>query len=390
MTKGKISILVPDLSSRGTTRGYIIAQGLKKIGYQVKICGFIFDEHIYPEPPYGIPISCIHGNKLPNLISRAFTLSKQIDGDIIYAIKPQLTSFGLGLFKAWRGKKPLILDFDDWEMAQWGGDDWQYRGNLFSDIFASEGELRKPEHPFYLAWLEKSWDKVNALTVSSKFLEYRYGGNYLPNVVDTSIYDPAKFDAQQIKASQGLEQLTLLMYQGTAKPNQGWEDILNALVLLDNPEIKLVLVGGNRRYEDYRQQLYQKYQQHLLLTSNLPFNELGGILSMADMMIFTPPNSPEVLAKFPLELLEAMAMAKPIIATQVGEISTILGDTGYLIPAHNNKAEAIAQQIKYILENRAEAGEKGRLARKRCLEHYSMEQLTTNLEKIMTIATYSL
>ena len=44
MTEKKISILVPDVSSLGTTRGYIIAQGLQKLGYHVKLFGFIFGE----------------------------------------------------------------------------------------------------------------------------------------------------------------------------------------------------------------------------------------------------------------------------------------------------------------------------------------------------------
>ena len=388
MIEKKISLLVPDVSSQGTTRGYIIAQGLQKLGYQVKLFGFIFGEQMYPESPYGLPIAYIGGSKLPGLIKTAFKFLKDIDGDILYVMKPQLTSLGVALLKSWRGKKPIILDFDDWEMAKWGGDEWQHQGNLLRDFLPQDGKLRNPYHPFYLKWLEKSIDRVNGITVTSKFLEYRYGGTYLPNAVDTNVYDPSNFDTKTIREKSGLDGFKLLMFNGTAKPNQGVENILTALQQLNNPQLRLVLVGGNPQYEDYRQELYEKWQPWVVLIKPQPFQQTAAIVSIADMMIVTPPESDTNVAKCPLELLESMAMAKTIIATKVGEIPAIVGNTGYLVPPQN--PGAIAEQINFILENEQEAQNRGKLARQRCLDKYSMNNLTKALEQIMTLASYSM
>jgi hypothetical protein len=79
--KTKISVIVPDLSSQGTTRGYIITQGLQKLGYQVNIFGFLYGEHIYPEPPYFLPITYFHGVNLPSFIKTALNFMTEIDGD---------------------------------------------------------------------------------------------------------------------------------------------------------------------------------------------------------------------------------------------------------------------------------------------------------------------
>ncbi len=390
MTKGKISILVPDVSSLGTTRAYIIAQGLQKLGYEPKIFGFIFGEQMYPAPPYNLPVAYIAGSNVPSLIKTAFNFLKDIDGEILYVIKPQLTSLGLALFKSWRSKqkKTILLDLDDWEMGKWGGDQWQYDGNVLMGFLSGKEQLRKPLSPFYVKQLEKSIDKVNAITVSSKFLEYRYGGTYLPNAIDTQIYNPSRFDRQKNRQDSRLDNFKLLMCTGTAKPNQGIEDILTALQKLNNPQLKLLLVGGNPLYSEYRQQLYEKWQPGLILTQAQAFNETGAIVSIADIMLVNVPNNLSTIARFPLELLEAMAMAKPIIATEVGDIPAILGDTGYLVPPQN--PDKIAEQIQLILANEEEAKNKGELARKRCVENYSIDNVANTLEQVITLANYSM
>jgi len=49
--------------------------------------------------------------------SKLNDFAKRIDADAVYASKPLLTSFGLGLLKKLREHVPLVLDIDDWEMG---------------------------------------------------------------------------------------------------------------------------------------------------------------------------------------------------------------------------------------------------------------------------------
>lgn len=383
MIEKKISVLIPDLSLHGTTRGYTISQGLQKLGYQVNVYGFLFGSEIYPPPPYSLPITYFHGKPLPSLVKTMFDLSGEIEGDILYVIKPQLSSFGVGLIKAWRGKKPLILDLDDWEMGEWGGDDWQYQGQIVNDIFNQDSALRKPGHPLYLKWLEKAMNRVNGITVSSKFLEYRYGGTYLPNVRDTEVFNPDNFNSEELRAKYGLGNYKLLMVTGTAKPSQGIEDILTALDQLNNPQLRLVLVGGNPENKDYNQQLLQKWGHWIIIIQPQSFDQIQDAIALSHIMMITPQNLPVNVAKCPLELIEAMAMAKPIIATEVGEIPHILGDTGYLI--NPQSPQEIAQQITFIMDNYEEAEKRGKLARERCKNNYSSDKLIKTLDQVLTI-----
>lgn len=378
----KISVLIPDLSLHGTTRGYTISQGLQKLGYQVNIYGFLFGGEIYPSPPYGLPITYFHGKPLPSLVKTMFDLSGEIDGDILYVIKPQLSSFGVGLIKAWRGKKPLILDLDDWEMGEWGGDDWQYQGQIFHDVFSQDSDLRKPGHPLYLKWLEKAMNRVGGITVSSKFLEYRYGGTYLPNVRDTQVFNPDNFNGEELREKYGLNNYKLLMVTNTCKAGQGIEDILTALDQLNNSQLRLILVGGNPENKDYYQQLQEKWGKWIITIQPQSFDQIQNAIALSHIMMITPHNLPANIAKCPLELIEAMAMAKPIIATKVGEIPHILSDTGYLI---NPQSPAeIAQQISLLFSDYEEAQQRGKLARQRCENYYSINNLTHTLAQVLS------
>ncbi|WP_017296454.1 glycosyltransferase [Geminocystis herdmanii] len=386
----KISVIIPDLANQGTTRGYVIAQGLQRLGYQVTIFGYLYGEQIYPEPPYSLPITYFHGVNLPKFITTTLDFIKEIDGDILYVIKPQLSSFGMALIKAWRNKKPIILDFDDWEMAQFGGDDWQYQGSLINDLLASNSELKKPQYPLYIKWLEKAIEKANGITVSSKFLEYRYGGTYLPNVKDTDLFDPLKFDHKValcdrdgIKTQLGLSNNRLLMFTGTAKPDQGLEDILIALDSLNEDDLKLVLVGGNKSQSSYVKTLIEKWGRWIIKVQPQGFDDMPRSIAMSDIIMVTPRATSTNCAKFPLELIEGMAMAKPIIATKVGEIPNILQDTGYLIEPQSSGL--IAQQIRDIFADYTQAQNKGNLARERCVNNYSMSNITKILEQVINL-----
>lgn len=126
----KISVLAPDLSGGGVTRVYLLASVLQKLNYDVKVCGFLFGDAIYPTPPAGLPVDWVPGCNYPELLGATRKLLQKIDGDIIYAVKPRPTSFGIGLLKTLGRDRPVMLDIDDWELSWFGGENWKYRPTI--------------------------------------------------------------------------------------------------------------------------------------------------------------------------------------------------------------------------------------------------------------------
>ncbi len=380
----KISILAPDLSGGGGTRAYLLGQVLQELNYDVKVCGFLFGQSLYPLPPENLPVCWVAGGNYPQFLNSAKNLLKEIDGEIIYAIKPRPTSFGIALFKQLRTHKPVILDIDDWELSWFGEGKWRYRPtmkNLVIDLLRPDGQLRSPDHWLYLQWMEKLISRANAVTVDTQFLKHLFGGTYLPNGKDTDLFDPSRFNPEASRAKYGLSEYRVLMFPGTARPHKGIEDVLLALDQLNQPDLRLVLVGGREIGDGYIEKLMDIGKRWIIRLPSTPVDQMPEIVSAAHIVVVPQRDLITAHAQFPIKLTDGMSMAKPIVSTRVGDIPEILGDTGYLIDP--SSPEQIAQKIQWIFHNFGEATARGIKARERCIELYSTRKMTTIISEII-------
>lgn len=102
------------------------------------------------------------------------------------------------------------------------------------------------------------------------------------------------------------------------------------------PEYAFVWIGNQHEVESHPDNVY--------FLGNIPY--AGMYNSVADLFIL--PSNYEGL---PMVILEAMSFGKPVVASNVGGISEIVEDdvNGYVV---ENKPEAFAEKISYILENK--------------------------------------
>ena len=87
------------------------------------------------------------------------------------------------------------------------------------------------------------------------------------------------------------------------------------------------------------------------VTQTLSRNEVKEYLVAADV-ICLPFKL--VLSDAPISILEAMALRRPVISTDIAGIPEMLGDDGHLIG--QNDISALAERIHLILENSKEWG----------------------------------
>lgn len=380
----KISILVWNLSTNdGIIRATLLGEALKRLGYEIEILGFLFGNELYKATPSEWQIVTVKGTTFPSFFNSMRELIKKIDGDVIYAIKPQPASYGIALIKKLFQKIPIILDIDDWELSWHGGDEWKYRPTLkqfVRDIIKPEGALRRPEHPLYLKWMEKLVNQADAITVHTQFLYDRFGGIFVPNGKDIALFNPDKYDSQKSKVRYKLNGYRILMFPGAPRPYKGLEDVLIALDKLNQPDLKLVIVGGSP-YDDYDDKLIEKWGRWIIKLANYPTNVMPEIVAAADIIVVPQRDNSAARAQFPLKITDGMAMAKPVLATKVGDIPEILGETGYLVEP--SSPEQIAEKIEWIFQNLEEAQEKGKQARERCVKYYSIDKMSAILAEII-------
>ncbi|MEA5578817.1 glycosyltransferase family 4 protein [Anabaena sp. UHCC 0451] len=379
----KVSLVVSDLSGGGTVRAYLLAQVLKRLDYEVEIVGFIYGKEIYAIPPSGIKVVSVPGTNYPNFLGSVQQILKKIDGDIIYAVKPKATSFGVSLLKKLSSSRPLLLDMDDWELSWHGGFEWKYHPGikqLYRDIFKKDGALRFPDHPLYLQWIENLTSFANEITIDTQFLQDRFGGVYVPNGKDTEMFNPDKYNPQTSRERYGLGSYRVLMFPGAPRPHKGVEDVLMALDYLNQEDFRLVIVGGSP-YDDYDQRLIEKWGRWIIKLPKCPVEVMPEVVAAAHIVVVPQRNNIIARAQFPLKLTDGMAMAKPVLSTKVGDIPKILDKTGYLVDPQS--PEQIAEQINLIFQNLDAANERGVKARKRCVEKYSVDFMSTVLESVI-------
>jgi glycosyltransferase involved in cell wall biosynthesis len=86
----------------------------------------------------------------------------------------------------------------------------------------------------------------------------------------------------------------------------------------------------------------------------------------------------------PLAVGEAMAMAKPVVATDVGGVRELLGDAGLIAPAKDSAALAKAM-IATMGQTREALAARGRAARQRIVDHFSMDATADKWETLYGI-----
>ncbi|HEY9653009.1 MAG TPA: glycosyltransferase family 4 protein [Coleofasciculaceae cyanobacterium] len=385
----KISLIVSDLSSSGSgrwggaVRPFLLYKALKKLDYDVEIIGFVPIENSTEIPPSDIPSIYINSYKYPKFIVSVNQALKSITGDIVYASKLKPTSFGTALIKKFKNRCPVILDIDDWELSWYGGDQWQYRPNFkqFSrDILKPDGALRNPDHPLYLRWIEGLTSYADAITTHTQFMQERFGGVLLPNGKDTSLFDPSQYNSEASRRHYGLAGYRILMFPGAPRPYKGLEDILTALDQLNEPDLRLVIIGGSP-YDDYDQTLIERWGRWIVKLPRCPVEKMPELIAAAHIVVVPQRDTLATKAQFPLKLTDGMAMAKPILSTRVGDIPEILGDTGYLVDP--DSPEQLAQQIQWIFQNLDVANAQGLQARERCIKHYSIDTMAVILSDVI-------
>ena len=114
----------------------------------------------------------------------------------------------------------------------------------------------------------------------------------------------------------------------------------------------------------------------LVITTVMP-----EIVAAAHIVVVPQRDTPATRAQFPLKLTDGRAMAKPVLATRVGDIPEILGGTGYLVePSCPNQ---IAEKIQWMFQYLEEAQQQGKRARERCVESYSIGAMASILSQVI-------
>jgi glycosyltransferase involved in cell wall biosynthesis len=371
----KITVLCNDLSGQAAGRAFALAKALEH-KYIVEVVGPLFGNGVWFPVRAEFDYKTVKGLNNPFFGITIQKLLGKISGDIIYAVKPHMSSFGIALTAKMLHEVPVILDIDDWELG------FAKNFGYFGMLKMLPKELIRPGGYPYTYIFENLYKKADALTFSSKFLQHKYGGvgTIIPHGRDTDFLDPKKYESQKMKFKYGFRGKQVVLFLGSPGPGKGVQDLAHAIDQISNPNIKLVIAGDTRNNK-FVKDIYVKYNHFVSLIGFLPFSQIPELLAMADLVVLPQRRIPGTIGQVPAKVFDAMAMEKPIIATNVSDLPSILSGCGIIVEPQDINSLAI--EIREILGDKEQALKLGRSARQKCEKYYSIRAMEKKLDRII-------
>jgi glycosyltransferase involved in cell wall biosynthesis len=184
----------------------------------------------------------------------------------------------------------------------------------------------------------------------------------IPNAIDTAPFDHI--------APGKIGKPARLITVGRLARVKGQDVLLRALPHLGDSVAEVVVVGDGPQGPHLR-----RLASQLGVASKVTFmgarDDIPELLSQADL--FVAPSRSEGL---PVAVLEAMAAARPVVATAVGGTCEVLEGVGWLVPPRD--PEALAHAIESALAAPDLVDQKIKTARDRVKRRYGLHRMVTD------------
>lgn len=195
----------------------------------------------------------------------------------------------------------------------------------------------------------------------------------VPNGVDTERFSPVQPD-ERAQVKYGVRGKKVVAYIGTLFPFEGVGYLVRALIRLikdhGRDDIRGLIVGGGASHEECKAiAAAAGAAEKILHVGQVPHAEVQTLYSIADVLVY--PRESDRLTELvtPLKPLEAMAMEKPVIGSDVGGLLELIqNDVTGLIHRHGD-VDDVAEKIRRLIDDEALRQRLGRRAREWVVEN---------------------
>ena len=177
----------------------------------------------------------------------------------------------------------------------------------------------------------------------------------IPNAVDPSRFHAAAIADTGLLREHGLTRGYTLGFAGSFYAYEGLETLLRAMpqVLRAVPQARLLLLGGGPQDAELRVLTASLGLEHAVhFTGRVPHGDMTRYYDAMDIMVYPRVSRRLTDLVTPLKPLEAMAMGKLVVASDVGGHRELIrdGHNGHLFPAQSD--EALANCLIKLLNDR--------------------------------------
>jgi PEP-CTERM/exosortase A-associated glycosyltransferase len=178
----------------------------------------------------------------------------------------------------------------------------------------------------------------------------------IPNAVDAESLTPSVADSTETRRSLGLQGARVLGFIGSFFAWEGLELLIQAMprILARRSDVRLLFVGGGVHEPAMREAVSRlNLEDKVIFAGQVPHARVAELYDTIDVLVY--PRLPMRLTEMvtPLKPLEAMALGKVQIASDVGGHRELItdGETGVLFRAGD--ADALAEAALRVLSDDA-------------------------------------
>jgi len=162
----------------------------------------------------------------------------------------------------------------------------------------------------------------------------------VPNGVNTAEFQPLTGKDEAVLRRYGLNGQTIIGFIGSFFQFEGLESLLAAVPYLRqrHPGIKVLIVGTGESEAALRRTAEASgVSDSVIFTGRVPHEQIHAYYSVMDVLVYPRLSRRITELVTPLKPLEAMALGKPVVASDVGGLKELVkdGETGLLFKAED-------------------------------------------------------
>ena len=229
--------------------------------------------------------------------------------------------------------------------------------------------------------------RVGRVTVMHEGLKSKLISNFkidpdrifvIPHGIDIESLDKAR---QKIENEEKDKERITILSATRIVPEKGIHILMKSIDLLVNKigykKIVTILTGDTSHNPNYFKEIEKfvhsrKLEDHVKFLGDIKYEELLKLYHKSDIFVYPLISEGGVS----IAILEALAAAKPVIATNIGGLSTQVKDgwNGFLVEPRNEVQ--LAEKLRYLIDNEEEREKMGRNSRKLAEDEFDWSKIT--------------
>lgn len=198
---------------------------------------------------------------------------------------------------------------------------------------------------------------------------------------DVNLFDPARWNRESFRREKGIADDRFLVAQVGVRDWKGWKELVDSIsdVAPQYPNVHLLLIGCRNPEEKAKVVAYAATQGVADRVTPIEYrSDMPNVFAACDVVVDASWAGTGITGT----IREAMAMGKPVIATNAGGNDELVTsrEVGWLVPMRDRAA--LTSALLEIIGDPAHATSVGRAAREHVVRGYSKELRITRLEDL--------